>query len=824
MSKTYYTIFKKIVLILGLTISASQLFAQTSNGIFFQAVARDNFSNAAKDRKIFVQSSIIQTSITGTKVLIEEHQATTDATGVFNISIGNGVRVGGTAANLSSVDWSSGPFFLNLKVAITPVAGSDSWDFRKEWIDMGTTNFGAVPFSFYAASVAGFDTKLSITDSAKMLFPYAKTIAVQALSTSVEAKLNSKLNIADSAIYITPTQLAKYNFSSGGSNSNGNNNITVDTTSLSNRINLKASTTDLTNISINIASNSASITSNTADIAILNASVITNAANINTNTTNISANTSTITILNTSVDANTASITNNVAAINLKAPIASPTFTGTTTAPIYASTPQILTSGANISWNPTLGLNASVTLDQNSTLIFSSTPAAGSYGTIVITQDAAGSRAITLPSTANQVLGSTSTTTITLSTAANAKDILNFYYDGTNCYWNIGQGYGQASTSSNTNLASSVTGTLAIANGGTGATALTTNNVLLGNGTNSLQTVAPGANGNILTSNGTTWTSVTPSNTAASAGTLSGTTLASNVINSTLTSVGVLTNATVSGKIIAGTSTETSPSAILEANSTTKGFLPPRMTGAHRDAISSPLAGLIIWCSNCGLGEIEVYNGSSWVNISGTGASAATNAVIGTQTWNIKNLDVVTYRDGTPIPQVTNPNGSNWGSLTTGAWCYYNNDPANGAIYGKIYNWYAIAGIYDAASLADPSLRKQFAPTGYHVPTKSEYTTLFTFLSNDGGKMKESGTTHWATPNTDATNSSGFTALPTGELQYDGSSFYWLGNYGYLWSSTLGAPQGNPTAWCVRLDYNNATISLGEYYTSTGLYVRCIKD
>jgi uncharacterized protein (TIGR02145 family) len=278
------------------------------------------------------------------------------------------------------------------------------------------------------------------------------------------------------------------------------------------------------------------------------------------------------------------------------------------------------------------------------------------------------------------------------------------------------------------------------------------------------------------------------------------------------------------GQMTIGAAVAPVSSAIIEATSTTQGFLPPRMTGAQRDAISSPVAGLIIWCSNCGLGEIEVYNGSSWINISGTSASTASNVVIGTQTWNIKNLDVVTYRDGTPIPQVTNPNSSNWGSLTTGAWCYYNNDPANGAIYGKIYNWYAIAGIYDAASLANPSLRKQFAPTGYHVPTKSEYNTLLTFLSNDGGAMKESGTTNWATPNTNATNSSGFTALPTGELQYDGSSFYWLGNYGYLWSSTLGAPQGNPTAWCIRLDYNNTTISLGEYYTSTGLYVRCIKD
>jgi carbonic anhydrase/acetyltransferase-like protein (isoleucine patch superfamily) len=244
------------------------------------------------------------------------------------------------------------------------------------------------------------------------------------------------------------------------------------------------------------------------------------------------------------------------------------------TSPIYASTPQALTAGATINWNPINGLNASVTLDQNSTLSFTATPTAGSYGTLVVTQDATGGRTLTLPSTTNKVLGSTSTTTIALSTTANAKDILNFYYDGTNCYWNIGQGYGTAATAATTNLATSVsgtltvanggtgaatltglvkgngtgamtvatagtdylaptgsaasltnfptfnqnttgtaanvTGTVAVANGGTGATSLTANNVLLGNGTSALQVVAPGTSGNVLTSNGTTWSSSAP--------------------------------------------------------------------------------------------------------------------------------------------------------------------------------------------------------------------------------------------------------------------------------------------------------------------------
>jgi hypothetical protein len=164
-----------------------------------------------------------------------------------------------------------------------------------------------------------------------------------------------------------------------------------------------------------------------------------------------------------------------VPGLTAKANIASPTFTGTVTSPIYASAPQNLTDAATISWNPANGLNANVTLGGNRTLSFSSTPASGSYGTLVVTQDATGGRTLTLPSGTNKVLGSASTTTIALSSAANAKDILNFYYDGltSTYYWNVGQGYGIAETIESTNLASAVTGTLPVANGGTGAISAT---------------------------------------------------------------------------------------------------------------------------------------------------------------------------------------------------------------------------------------------------------------------------------------------------------------------------------------------------------------
>ena len=204
------------------------------------------------------------------------------------------------------------------------------------------------------------------------------------------------------------------------------------------------------------------------------------AASASSSTANLATGvTGTLAIANGGTGATTAA----AALTNLgAAPVASPTFTGTVTTgvinsgalsatsintPIYASTPQALTDGSTITWNPTLGLNASVTLAGNRILSFTTTPPAGAYGTLVVTQDVTGNRTITLPTTANKVLGSTSTTTIALSSVANAKDILNFYYDGTNCFWNIGQGYGTAAASSTTNLTLTTTGTGAATLSGT---------------------------------------------------------------------------------------------------------------------------------------------------------------------------------------------------------------------------------------------------------------------------------------------------------------------------------------------------------------------
>ena len=144
------------------TISFSQI---SQNGIFFQAVAKDNYDNPANRRQLFLQSTIIQSNVNGTKVLIEEFQTTTDQMGIFNFTIGKGVRKGGNFYNLNEIDWANGPYYLNIKIVIKPVAPGANWDYTKEWIDFGTTPFGTVPYALFASSSGDLGNKVNVSDS-----------------------------------------------------------------------------------------------------------------------------------------------------------------------------------------------------------------------------------------------------------------------------------------------------------------------------------------------------------------------------------------------------------------------------------------------------------------------------------------------------------------------------------------------------------------------------------------------------------------------------------------------------------------------------------
>jgi uncharacterized protein (TIGR02145 family) len=185
---------------------------------------------------------------------------------------------------------------------------------------------------------------------------------------------------------------------------------------------------------------------------------------------------------------------------------------------------------------------------------------------------------------------------------------------------------------------------------------------------------------------------------------------------------------------------------------------------------------------------------------------------IGKQTWMAENLRTTKYRDGTAILNVTDNKA--WRNLTTGAYCNYNNTESADTIatYGRLYNWYAATD------------SRNIAPAGWHIPTDAEWTTLTTYLGGNsvaGGKMKETGTMHWTSPNTGATNESGFTCLPSGD-NYDGL----FGNFSFsceYWSST----QYDATdAWSNYLGFWLADYLHGGNGSSVkyGLSVRLVMD
>jgi uncharacterized protein (TIGR02145 family) len=198
------------------------------------------------------------------------------------------------------------------------------------------------------------------------------------------------------------------------------------------------------------------------------------------------------------------------------------------------------------------------------------------------------------------------------------------------------------------------------------------------------------------------------------------------------------------------------------------------------------------------------------------------SVIIGTQEWTVENLKVTKYTDGTPIPLVYVTPPWQWAALTSGASCYYNNTAANSTTYGILYNWNAVAGIDDT----DPNTpNKTIAPSGWHVPSDAEWTTLTTFLGGEsvaGGKMKSMGTSLWLSPNTAATNESGFTGLPGGwrDISVDFSA---IRGAAFWWSSSEYNLNTN-SAYQRSIEFNSTTVYNYSMVKSNALSVRLVKN
>ncbi|RLD55003.1 MAG: hypothetical protein DRJ05_13685 [Bacteroidetes bacterium] len=183
--------------------------------------------------------------------------------------------------------------------------------------------------------------------------------------------------------------------------------------------------------------------------------------------------------------------------------------------------------------------------------------------------------------------------------------------------------------------------------------------------------------------------------------------------------------------------------------------------------------------------------------------------IVGEQVWMVENLKTTKYRNGDPIPNVTSI--TQWLSLTTGAYCYYDNDINNGYTFGNLYNWHAVNDI------------RNIAPEGWHVATDSDWSILMSYwaeLANNcylSDILREEGEEHWPECQF-ASNESGFTALPGGKLDQNGfSSQPWVG---YYWSSTEYYP-GYPYYWKISCSWS---VDRNNDKKTTAYSVRCVKD
>jgi uncharacterized protein (TIGR02145 family) len=190
-----------------------------------------------------------------------------------------------------------------------------------------------------------------------------------------------------------------------------------------------------------------------------------------------------------------------------------------------------------------------------------------------------------------------------------------------------------------------------------------------------------------------------------------------------------------------------------------------------------------------------------------TSGNIYNTVTIGTQCWIKENLITSKYRNGGVIPNVDDH--ATWSNLNTGAWSHYDNQTSFNGIYGKLYNWYAVT---DARGIC---------PTGWHVPTDAEWTTLADFLGGPsvaGGKMKK--TTDWGTPNASADNSSGFSAIGAG-FRGNTGNFADFGSHGMFWSTSS---VGNGNAWFRRLNNYDGIFVTSSALPVIGLSVRCLRD
>ena len=229
---------------------------------------------------------------------------------------------------------------------------------------------------------------------------------------------------------------------------------------------------------------------------------------------------------------------------------------------------------------------------------------------------------------------------------------------------------------------------------------------------------------------------------------------------------------------------------------------------------TNPLPGTIRWNGD----DLEGFNGYQWVSLTGGSTIPVTDIAgntyqtirIGDQIWMAENLRTNKYANGTIIPNVTND--AQWDGLTTGAWCWFENNNSNELPLGKLYNWYAVENQDD------------LCPIGWRLPTDTDLQILIDYLGGSdvaGGKLKQEGSEYWIDPNIGATNESGFSAQPHGGRGFQGKFSTFFGYFAQFW--TISEEDQNK-AWYLSLSHLNDNTILTNTQKRYGMAVRCIKQ
>lgn len=240
------------------------------------------------------------------------------------------------------------------------------------------------------------------------------------------------------------------------------------------------------------------------------------------------------------------------------------------------------------------------------------------------------------------------------------------------------------------------------------------------------------------------------------------------------------------------------------------------------------LYNLYVWVYNdCGISNVKTLSASTlnficgFSNINDIDGNTYNTVLIGSQCWLKENLKTSKYRNGIDIPNLSDD--LQWETDLGGAYCCFNNNCiTNGNTYGFLYNWHAVNSI------------NGLCPSGWHIPSNAEWCIMENTVeagtdptcntigwrgTNTGNLLKEVGIAHWSSPNSGASNSSGFTALPGG-YRSDNSHYWFLNDNGRFWSST---PTGN-SAWSRTLSYADNNIYRNTNLKGAGNSIRCIKD